>query len=123
LGTVPGLAADLVAPQDFREWFFMAKTSQVARNDKRKRMVAQYAGKRAALKKIINSPESAPEEVQAACLELQAIPRNASPVRVKNRCALTGRARAHLRLFNLCRHEFRRLASLGQIPGVTKSSW
>ncbi len=101
----------------------MAKISKVARNDQRKKMVAQYAVKRAALKAIINSPNSTGEEVDAAVLRLQKLPRNASPIRVRNRCSQSGRSRAYLRKFGMSRIAMRELALQGQIPGVTKSSW
>ncbi len=86
-------------------------------------MVAAYAEKRAGLKKIINNPESTPEEVDVAVIKLQKIPRNASPIRVRNRCSQTGRPRGYLRKFGISRVALRELALQGQIPGVTKSSW
>ena len=101
----------------------MAKTSQVARQQKRRRTVEKHAEKRKALKAVVNSPRSTDEEKLDAFLALQELPRDASPTRVRNRCRLTGRSRAFIRDFELCRNEFRRLASEGQIPGVTKSSW
>lgn len=101
----------------------MAKISKVVKNEKRKKTVAQYAERRAALKKIINNPESTPEEVDAAQLKLQKLPRNASPVRVRNRCSQTGRPRGYLRKFGISRVALRELALEGQIPGVVKSSW
>ncbi len=75
------------------------------------------------LKKTINNPESTPEEVDAAQLKLQKMPRNASPVRVRNRCSQTGRPRGYLRKFGISRIALRELALEGQIPGVVKSSW
>jgi small subunit ribosomal protein S14 len=101
----------------------MAKISKVVKNNKRKKMVATYAERRAALKKIINNPASTPEEVDAAQMKLQKIPRDASPVRVRNRCSQTGRPRGFLRKFGMSRVALRELALEGQIPGVTKSSW
>src|ERR1044071_5556122 len=101
----------------------MAKISKVVKNEKRKKMVAQKAGQRAELKKIINNPSSTPEEVDAAMLKLQKMPRDASPVRVRNRCSQTGRPRGYLRKFGMTRVALRELALEGQIPGVTKSSW
>ena len=101
----------------------MAKISKVVKNEKRKKMVVQYAERRLALKKIINSPESSPEEVDAAVIKLQKLPRDASPVRVRNRSSQTGRTRGYLRKFGLSRIDFRKLALEGQIPGVVKSSW
>lgn len=101
----------------------MAKISKVVKNEKRKKTVAQYATKRAEYKKIINNPKSSIEEVDEAVIKLQQLPRNASPVRVRNRCSLTGRPRGFLRKFGMSRVTFRELSLKGQIPGVTKSSW
>ena len=101
----------------------MAKISKVVKNNKRKKMTAQYAERRAALKKIINNPSSTVEEVDAAQMKLQKIPRDASPIRVRNRCSQTGRPRGFLRKFGMSRVALRELALQGQIPGVTKSSW
>lgn len=89
----------------------MAKTSVIAREKKRRATVEKYAAKRAALK--------AAGDYEG----LQKLPRNASPVRLHNRCALTGRPRGYLRKFGVCRNVFRELALDGKIPGVRKSSW
>lgn len=89
----------------------MAKESIKARQRKREVMVAKFAEKRAQLKAEGNYDE------------LQKLPRNASPVRLRNRCKLTGKPRGYIRVFGLCRNQFRQLASDGKIPGVTKSSW
>ena len=89
----------------------MAKESMKARQRKREAMVARYAEKRAKLKAEGNYDE------------LQKIPRNASPVRLRNRCKITGKPRGYMRVFGVCRNQFRELASNGKIPGVTKSSW
>ncbi|MEJ7861398.1 MAG: 30S ribosomal protein S14 [Pyrinomonadaceae bacterium] len=101
----------------------MAKTSSIAKNEKRKKMVAQYSTRRLELKKIINNPNAAVEEVDAAVMKLQKLPRDASPIRVRNRCSQTGRPRGNLRKFGISRIAFRELALEGQIPGVIKSSW
>ncbi len=101
----------------------MAKISKVVKNNKRKKLTAQYAERRAALKKIINNPASTVEEVDAAVMKLQKQPRDASPIRVRNRCSQTGRPRGFLRKFGMSRVALRELALQGQIPGVTKSSW
>ena len=101
----------------------MAKISKIVKNQKRKKIVAQYAERRAELKKIINSPESTPEQVDEAVVGLQKLPRDASPVRVRNRCSQTGRSRGYLRKFGVSRIALRELALEGQIPGVVKSSW
>lgn len=89
----------------------MAKESMKARQRKRERMVALYAEKRAKLK------------AEGDWIGLQKLPRNASPVRLRNRCNITGRPRGYMRDFGLCRNVFREMASDGKIPGVTKSSW
>ena len=101
----------------------MAKTSKIVRNEQRKRMVTKHAAKRATLKAIINNPNSAVEEVDNAVMQLQKLPRDASPIRVRNRCSQTGRPRAYLRKFGMSRIGLRELALKGQIPGVVKSSW
>ena len=101
----------------------MAKTSQINRNKKREKMVAQYAAKRAALKAIADDMKVPPEERFAARLKLAQLPRNSSPVRQHNRCELTGRPRGFHRKFKLSRIALRELASSGQIPGMVKSSW
>jgi small subunit ribosomal protein S14 len=101
----------------------MAKISKVVKNERRKKMAANYAVRRAAAKKIINSPRSTPEEVDAAVIKLQKMPRDASPIRVRNRCSQSGRSRGYLRKFGISRIALRKLALEGQIPGVVKSSW
>ena len=101
----------------------MAKISKIVKNNERKRIVAQYAERRTELKKIINNPNSSIEQVDEAVMKLQKLPRNASPIRVRNRCAMTGRPRAVYRKFGIARTAFRDLALQGQIPGVVKSSW
>jgi small subunit ribosomal protein S14 len=101
----------------------MAKISKVVKNEKRKKMVTQYAERRLALKKIVNNPIATPEEVDAAQVKLQKMPRDASPIRVRNRCSQTGRTRGYLRKFGTSRIALRELALEGQIPGVVKSSW
>ena len=99
----------------------MAKESMKAREIKRAKMVARYAEKRAALKKIVNTGE--PAEAYEAAQKLQAIPCNANPIRLHNRCKITGRPKGYIRLFGLSRIQFRELASSGLIPGVRKASW
>ena len=101
----------------------MAKISKVVKNQERKKIVAKFAARRAELKKIINSPNSSIEQVDEAVMRLQKLPRNASPVRVRNRCSQTGRPRGYLRKFGVSRIALRELALEGQIPGVVKSSW
>ncbi|QYO67071.1 30S ribosomal protein S14 [Leptolyngbya sp. 7M] len=101
----------------------MAKISKIVKNDRRKAKVQLWAERRAALKKIINDPRSTPEQVDEAVVKLQKMPRDASPVRVRNRCSQTGRPRGYLRKFGISRVALRELALEGQIPGVVKSSW
>lgn len=101
----------------------MAKTCSLERNDKRRKMTKRDANKRAKLKAIIKNKETSPEERFAAVLKLAEMPRNGSKIRIRNRCALTGRPRAYYRKLNLSRIALRQLASRGELPGVTKSSW
>ena len=101
----------------------MAKTSKVVKNEMRKKKVAQFSERRAELKKIINSPASSVEAVDEAVMKMQRMPRDASSVRVRNRCSQTGRPRGFLRKFGVSRIALRELALEGQIPGVVKSSW
>ena len=101
----------------------MAKISKVVKNEKRKVRVALWAERRKAAKKIINSPKSTAEEVDAAVLLLQKMPRDGSPIRVRNRCSQSGRPRGFVRKFGISRVALRKLALEGQIPGVVKSSW
>lgn len=101
----------------------MAKKSSVIKNNKRAALVARYKDKRAALKAKVHDVKLSYEERLAAQRELQMIPRNASPVRVRNRCALSGRSRGYIGLFNLSRIKFRELALAGVLPGVKKASW
>jgi small subunit ribosomal protein S14 len=101
----------------------MAKTSVKQREAKREKLVAKFAKKRAELKSIIDDSKRSDEERYAARLELQKLPRNANPTRLRNRCALTGRARGTFRTFGLGRNKIRELAFKGDIPGVVKASW
>lgn len=101
----------------------MAKISKIVKNNKRKAKVELWAERRAELKKVINDPTSSIEAVDAAVVKLQKMPRDASPVRVRNRCSQTGRSRGYLRKFGISRIALRELALEGQIPGVVKSSW
>lgn len=101
----------------------MAKKSAIERNKKRERLVAKYAPKRAELKQILKNPETSDEVFFKAQRELALLPRNSSPVRLRNRCQLTGRPRGYIRKFGVSRITFRELASFGRAPGVTKSSW
>jgi small subunit ribosomal protein S14 len=101
----------------------MAKKSSVNKNAHRRKLVAQYAGKRKKLKAIANDLTKPAEERFAARLKLAQLPRNSSATRVRNRCELTGRARGYYRKLRVCRNMLRELASQGLIPGMVKSSW
>jgi len=101
----------------------MAKESTKETNNKRRRMVAQYAERRAALKAIINDRSNPMEERFAAQLKLASLPRNSSKTRVRNRCEITGRPRGFYRKMKISRNQLRELASQGMIPGMVKSSW
>ncbi len=101
----------------------MAKSSVVERNRKRQRLVAEYAAKRKDLKAKARDENLSPEERFQARLKLTELPRNSSPVRVRLRCARTGRPRGNYRKFGLSRIALRQLALKGHIPGMIKSSW
>jgi small subunit ribosomal protein S14 len=101
----------------------MAKLSSINKNERRKKLVKQYAGKYARLKAIANDESKDETERLMARLKLAQIPRNANPTRIRNRCELTGRSRGYYRKFRLSRVMLRELANKGLIPGVTKSSW
>ena len=101
----------------------MAKLALINREDKRAKLVAKFAAKREQLMAVINNASLSDEERFEARLKLQALPRNASPSRLRNRCQLTGRPRGVFRKFGLCRHKIRELAFNGEIPGVVKASW
>ena len=101
----------------------MSKTALTNRNEKRRKTVKKFAAKRAELMAIINNQKMSPEDRYEARLKLQKLPRNASPVRLRNRCALTGRPRGVYRKFGLGRSKLRDIAMRGEIPGVIKASW
>jgi small subunit ribosomal protein S14 len=101
----------------------MAKTSMVEREKHRAKVVKKYAARRAELKELIRSPKTSHEDRQAAQAKLQALPRDASPTRHRNRCAITGRSRGVYRKFGLSRVKIREVANRGEIPGLTKASW
>ena len=101
----------------------MAKLSQINRNKKREKMVAQYAAKRAALKATADNMSVAPEDRFAARLKLAKLPRNSSKVRIHHRCELSGRPKGYYRKLKLSRIALRSLSNFGQIPGMTKASW
>ncbi|HKB58498.1 MAG TPA: 30S ribosomal protein S14 [Gallionellaceae bacterium] len=101
----------------------MAKVALINREQKRRDTVKKFEAKRAELLAIISDVKLSDEERHAARLKLQALPRDASPVRLRNRCALTGRPRGTFRKFGLGRSKLREHAMRGEIPGVIKASW
>jgi small subunit ribosomal protein S14 len=101
----------------------MAKLSLKNREAKREATVKKYAAKRAELKAIIDDHTRSMEERMDAMKRLQALPRNASPIRLRNRCDLTGRPRGTFRKFGLARTKIREAAMRGDIPGLIKASW
>ena len=101
----------------------MAKKSSIERNNKRRKMSAQFSGRRARLKEIASDRSLPAEERFEARLKLAQLPRNSSPTRIRNRCDVTGRPRAYYRKLKMSRISLRDLASQGQIPGMVKSSW
>ena len=101
----------------------MAKKSKIVKNDQRRIIVARYAERRAQLREIIRRPSSTVDERIAAQTALQRLPRDASPVRLRNRDAVDGRPRGHLRKFGLSRIRVRDMAHNGELPGIRKASW
>jgi small subunit ribosomal protein S14 len=101
----------------------MAKTSIINREARRQRTVQKYATKRAELKELIRSPNSSNEQRRTAQVRLQELPRDASPVRLRHRCRLTGRPHGYYRKFGLGRNKMREAAMRGDIPGLHKASW
>lgn len=101
----------------------MAKKSMLEREIKRAKQVARYAAKRAALKEQIRNPGVSDEDRMNAVAKLQALPRNASPVRLRNRCSISGRPHGFYRKFGLARNKLRKATMRGEIPGLRKASW
>jgi small subunit ribosomal protein S14 len=101
----------------------MAKLSTVLRNEKRRKLVAKFQAKRAALMAVIGDANASDEDRAAARAKLERLPRDSSPVRVRNRCALTGRPRGYFRKFGLARNKLRDIAMRGEVPGLAKASW
>jgi small subunit ribosomal protein S14 len=101
----------------------MAKTSMIEREKRREKLASRYAAKRAALKETIRDPKTSDEDREAAQRALQSMPRDASPSRARNRCAITGRPRGTYRKFGLARTKLREAANRGDIPGLAKASW
>jgi small subunit ribosomal protein S14 len=101
----------------------MAKVSTIAKNERKKKIVAKQMKVRSALRAAVVDTTLSDEEREAAGIKLQKLPRDGSPIRVRNRCVITGRSRGYYRAFGLSRIKFRELASEGMIPGITKASW
>ncbi len=101
----------------------MAKKSMIARENKRAKTVARFAKKRAELKVILKDPKAGDDEKWAAQVKLQKLPRDASPVRQRRRCQITGRPHGVYRKFGLCRNKLREAAMRGDVPGLVKASW
>ena len=101
----------------------MSKLALINRNEKRKKLVKKFAKKRIALQSIVDNAKASEETRYEARLKIQALPRNANPTRVRNRCALTGRPRGVFSKFGLGRNKLREIAMRGEIPGVVKASW
>lgn len=101
----------------------MAKTSSVEKNNRRRKLVANQAAKRAALKEIIMDQSKPLEERFRAQLKLAAMPRNGAKIRIRNRCEVTGRPRAYYRKLGMSRIALRQLGNMGEVPGLVKSSW
>ncbi|MEN8041534.1 MAG: 30S ribosomal protein S14 [Actinomycetota bacterium] len=101
----------------------MAKTSKIAKNNKRKVLVDRYAERRAELIKIIKDPEASYDDKREAYALIAKMPRDASATRYRNRCAVSGRPRAYYRKFGLSRIALRDMAHLGELPGIRKASW
>ncbi len=101
----------------------MAKLALVNRDQKRRKTVAKFAARRAALLAIVNDSKRSDEDRADARAQFQQLPRNSSPVRLRNRCRLTGRPRGVFRKFGLGRNKLREIAMRGEIPGVIKASW
>jgi small subunit ribosomal protein S14 len=101
----------------------MAKTNMIEREKRRAKVAKKYAARRAALKETIRNPKTSVEDRQAAQAKLQALPRDANPIRKRNRCAITGRSRGVYRKFGLSRTKLREAAMRGEIPGLSKASW
>lgn len=101
----------------------MAKLALKNREEKREKLVAKFAAKRAALEAIIADMSASDKDRASARLKLQALPRNSSPTRLRSRCEQTGRPRGVFRKFGLCRNKLREAAFRGEVPGMVKASW
>jgi len=101
----------------------MAKKSSIVKNIRRQKIVEKYFNKRKELKAIVKNPKTSMDEKRFAFMQLEKLPRDANPIRVRNRCNLTGRPRGFYRKFGLSRISLREMANKGIIPGITKASW
>ena len=101
----------------------MAKKSMIVKNIRRKQIVERYRDRRIELKKILKSSSASENEKQVARLKLEKMPRDSNPIRIRNRCVVTGRPRSYYRKFGLSRITFREMALKGEVPGITKASW
>jgi small subunit ribosomal protein S14 len=101
----------------------VATTGKIAKNEQRKRTVARYAERRSELKRLIADPHTSTAARATAQLALQKLPRDANPIRIRNRDAIDGRPRGYLRKAGISRIRFRTMAHRGELPGITKSSW
>lgn len=101
----------------------MAKKSSIEKNERRKRLVEKYSEKRQQLQAVIKNPNSSQEAILEAKNVMLKLPRNSNPVRVRNRCQITGRPHGYIRYFGLSRIAFREMAHAGELPGVKKASW
>lgn len=101
----------------------MAKASMLARETKRAKIVQKYAAKRAELKAVLKDVKASDDEKWTAQMQLQKLPRDASPIRQQRRCRITGRPHGVYRKFGLCRNKLREAAMRGDVPGLTKASW
>ena len=101
----------------------MAKKSKIVKNLQRQKLVELYSKKRAELLSVVKDPKTSIEEKRLAYMKIEKLPRDANPIRIRNRCNLTGRPRGYYRKFGLSRIALRELASLGRVPVVKKASW
>ena len=101
----------------------MAKKSMIVKNIRRQQIVERYKERRIELKKILKNPSVSEDEKQIARIKLEKMPRDSNPIRIRNRCVVTGRPRSYYRKLGLSRITFREMALKGEIPGITKASW
>jgi small subunit ribosomal protein S14 len=101
----------------------MAKRSMIERDKRRKALAAKYIARRAELREAVKNTKLAPEERNAAMIQLQKLPRDSANIRIRNRCQLTGRPRGYYRKFGMARNELRKVMMRGEAPGVIKASW